>query len=314
MFLFCVEVGKSAMNQLLEEYQSMHKYGQFFLALERLLTLEIVEARAALREAKQLVAETLHAERVDIFLHDPLAATLIELETSDAPSEKRLRSQGLNRLPLLHGGYPAKVFLDGFCSLTGHLDREPEHLPGMTSHEGLSIRSEMVVALEVNDERRGVLVAASRIADFFSEQDLQFLEVVARWIGIIIHRAELIEQVKNEQVQPRTALRLLLGKSLSARKVVVGDIVLDVDTRQAWRGGCVLVLTRREYDLLEVLARNAGRVLTKERIFERVWGYNSEAGLEVIKVYMNYLRAKLNAGGKRELIHTIRGVDYVLKA
>src|SRR4051794_35920939 len=137
------------MNQILEEYQDIHKFDQFFLALERLLKIDIMETRAALREATQLVAETLDAEWIDIFLHDPLAAMLVALEISDTPSEKQLRAQGLNRLPLLHGGYPAKVFLTGFRSLTGHLEREPEHLGGMTSAEGLSIRSEMVVALEV---------------------------------------------------------------------------------------------------------------------------------------------------------------------
>ena len=76
----------------------------------------------------------------------------------------------------------------------------------------------------------------------------------------------------------------------------------------------MLELTKREFDLLELLAQNAGRVLTKERIFERVWGYDNEAGLEVIKVYMNYVRAKLNAGGKPDLIHAVRGVGYTLKA
>ena len=90
--------------------------------------------------------------------------------------------------------------------------------------------------------------------------------------------------------------------------------MLDTEARQAWRGGNALDLTRREYDLLELLAQNAGHVLTKERIFERIWGYDNEAGLEVIKVYVRYIRTKLNAGGKSDLIHAVRGVGYVLKA
>jgi len=301
------------MNHIFEEHQDIHRHTLFYSALEQLLKIETMELKTALHEATQLVAEILETEQVHIFLYDPMATTLVALEASETPSGKRLRALGLNRLPLFEGGYPVKTFLTGSGTLTGHLDREPEHLPGTTSPEGLSIRSEMVAALEVNGERRGIIIASSRLPDFFSQQDLHFLEVVAQWIGIIIHRAELTEQIRPEHMQPRIALRLLFGKSPSSRKIVVGEIVLDTDMRQAWRGGLALALTRREYDLLEVLARNAGHVLTKECIFEQVWGYNSEAGLEVIKVYMNYLRAKLNADGKQNFIHTVRGVGYVMK-
>ena len=59
--------------------------------------------------------------------------------------------------------------------------------------------------------------------------------------------------------------------------------------------------------------QNAGRALTRGCIFERVWGFDSEAGWEVIKVYVNYLCAKLNAGGRLNIIHTVRGVGYILK-
>jgi two-component system response regulator MprA len=97
------------------------------------------------------------------------------------------------------------------------------------------------------------------------------------------------------------------------RKVEVGDVVCDTTTRQVWRNGELVSLTVREYELLELLALNAGRVLTKGCIFERVWGYDSDAGWGVIKVYVNYLRAKLNAGGKPNLIHAIRGIGYTLR-
>jgi len=111
----------------------------------------------------------------------------------------------------------------------------------------------------------------------------------------------------------RAGLRRVIGRTQPTRKLEVGDLVLDPESRQAWRGGRLLELTKREYDLLELLTQNVGRVLTKGRIFERVWGYDNEAGLEVIKVYMNYVRAKLNAGGEPDLIHAVRGVGYVLK-
>lgn len=112
----------------------------------------------------------------------------------------------------------------------------------------------------------------------------------------------------------RAGLRRTRGKVPPSHKIVVGDLIIDPQARQVRRAGQALELTRREYDLLELLARNAGQVLTKECIFERVWGYDNDARLDVIKVYMNYLRAKLNAGGEANLIHAIRGVGYVLRA
>lgn len=111
----------------------------------------------------------------------------------------------------------------------------------------------------------------------------------------------------------RASLRRMGGKKRSTQKIVVGDLTLDSEARQAWRNGDVLEFTKREYDLLELLMQNANHVLTKERIFEYIWGYDNEAGLEVIKVYIRYIRAKLNAGGKPDLIHAVRGVGYVLK-
>jgi DNA-binding response OmpR family regulator len=112
----------------------------------------------------------------------------------------------------------------------------------------------------------------------------------------------------------RAALRRVTDMAQPAQKIEVGDLTLDPASRQVWRGGHAIELTKREYDLLELLARNAGLVLTKERIFERVWGYDNEAGQEIIKVYINYLRAKINIAGKPDLLHAVRGVGYTLKA
>lgn len=84
----------------------------------------------------------------------------------------------------------------------------------------------------------------------------------------------------------RAGLRRCTGNARSARKMVVGDLTLDSETRQVWRAGCSIELTKREYDLLELLMQNAGHVLTKERIFERIWGYDNPASFEVIKVYL----------------------------
>jgi two-component system response regulator ArlR len=98
------------------------------------------------------------------------------------------------------------------------------------------------------------------------------------------------------------------------QQLEVGDLLIDISARRVWRSGELVELTKKEYDLLEFLARNAGRVLTRESIFDRVWGWDSQANWEVIKVYINYLRVKLNAGGKVNLIHAVRGVGYVLRS
>ncbi|GCE06043.1 response regulator transcription factor [Dictyobacter aurantiacus] len=112
----------------------------------------------------------------------------------------------------------------------------------------------------------------------------------------------------------RAALRRVESLHQSNQRLEIGDLVIDSNAHEVWRAGEQVELTRREYDLLEFLAQNASHVLSKERIFERVWGYDNEAELEVIKVYINYLRSKLNVGGKPDLIHAVRGIGYVLRA
>ncbi|GAC1357023.1 MAG: response regulator transcription factor [Ktedonobacteraceae bacterium] len=111
----------------------------------------------------------------------------------------------------------------------------------------------------------------------------------------------------------RAALRRVENLHQADQHIEISDLVINTSAHQVWRAGQLIELTRREYDLLEFLAQNASHVLSKERIFERVWGYDNEAELEVIKVYINYLRSKLNTGGKADLIHAVRGIGYVLR-
>ncbi|HEY7419791.1 MAG TPA: response regulator transcription factor [Ktedonobacteraceae bacterium] len=111
----------------------------------------------------------------------------------------------------------------------------------------------------------------------------------------------------------QSALRQVERVTQKAQIIHIGDLVLDVTGRQVWRAGEPLELSKREFDLLEFLARNAGQVLTKSCIFEHIWGWDSEANWEVVKVYIRYLRKKLNLGDKPDLIHAIRGIGYVLR-
>ena len=112
----------------------------------------------------------------------------------------------------------------------------------------------------------------------------------------------------------RSGMRRVGEFTHQTEHITIGDLILDTTSQQAWRAGELLELTRKEYSLLELLAKNAGQVLTRSFIFDRVWGWDSEASWEVIKVYINYLRTKLNAGGKPNLIHAIRGIGYVLRS
>ena len=112
----------------------------------------------------------------------------------------------------------------------------------------------------------------------------------------------------------RARLRCVGEITQQEQTLKVGDLTVDLTARRVLRGGKCIRLTRREYDILEILTRNAGHVLTKDCIFERVWGYDTRTGWNGIKVYINYLRTKLNAEGKTNLIHAVRGVGYVLHA
>jgi two-component system response regulator MprA len=112
-------------------------------------------------------------------------------------------------------------------------------------------------------------------------------------------------------------MRALLRRSGLAghgERLSVSDLVLDASARRATRGGRDLDLTKTEFDLLELLMVNSGVVLSRNLIYERVWGYDFETTSNSIDVYVGYLRRKTEAGGEPRLIHTVRGVGYVLRA
>jgi two-component system response regulator MprA len=93
----------------------------------------------------------------------------------------------------------------------------------------------------------------------------------------------------------------------------LGDLSLDPMRRQAHRGGRDLELTKTEFDLLELLLHNAGIVLTRDQIYERIWGYDFETSSKSLDVYISYLRRKTEADGEPRVIHTVRGVGYTAR-
>jgi heavy metal response regulator len=110
-------------------------------------------------------------------------------------------------------------------------------------------------------------------------------------------------------------VRALLRRAKTAQTPVlrVADLTLDPAARTVRRGEEAIPLTNREFALLEYFLRNPGRVLTRTMIAEHVWDYSFDPGTNVIDVYVNYLRKKIDAGRESRLIHTVRGVGYVLK-
>ena len=94
----------------------------------------------------------------------------------------------------------------------------------------------------------------------------------------------------------------------------LGDLRIDTAARRAWRGQVELELTKTEFDLLELLTRNAGIVLDHSTIYERIWNYDFGPDSKNLAVYIGYLRRKTEAGAQDRLIHTVRGVGYVARA
>jgi len=96
--------------------------------------------------------------------------------------------------------------------------------------------------------------------------------------------------------------------------VVFGDLEIDGAGRRATRAGAVLELTRREFELLRVLAENQGVVMTRDRLLELVWGYDFETTTNVVDVFVGYLRRKTEVGGASRIVHTVRGIGFVMRS
>ncbi|MFF2213038.1 response regulator transcription factor [Streptomyces antibioticus] len=99
----------------------------------------------------------------------------------------------------------------------------------------------------------------------------------------------------------------------AGRRLEAAGLRMDPQARRAWRGERELELTRTEFELLELLVRNAGVVLDHATIYDRIWGYDFGPGSKNLAVYVGYLRRKLDHPGAPPLIHTVRGVGYVLR-
>ncbi|HLX11391.1 MAG TPA: response regulator transcription factor [Bacteroidota bacterium] len=116
-----------------------------------------------------------------------------------------------------------------------------------------------------------------------------------------------------EELLARARSLLRRGASEKSTMLKIGDLQLDTITHKAQRAGKNIELTAKEYALLEYLMRNKNRVVTRTLIAEHIWNYNFDTGTNVIDVYVNHLRSKIDDGYPKKMIQTVRGVGYVLK-
>ena len=97
-------------------------------------------------------------------------------------------------------------------------------------------------------------------------------------------------------------------------RIEVGDLVVDTEALRVWRGEDELRLTAQEFRLLRYLAEHRGKVLSRTRLLESVWDVHHDPGTNIVEVYISYLRSKVDKGRASKLLHTVRGLGYVLEA
>jgi DNA-binding response OmpR family regulator len=214
---------------------------------------------------------------------DPTVGPYVRRGLEEHQNHVDLVDDGLEALRLASGGLYDLIVLD-------------LRLPGMTGLEivrtlrdrGITTPILILTAQDAVDFKVQVLRAG---ADDYVTKPFAFEELLAR--------VEAIGR-RPKQVAPPA--------------LVVGDLSLDTGTREVHRAGRLLDLTPKEYAVLAYLMRHAGRVMSRTLITEYAWDYHFDPGTNIVDVVINRLRKKVDSGQAIKLIHTVRGVGYVVKA
>ncbi len=206
------------------------------------------------------------------------------------------------RRGLLYEGYQVSLATDGQEGLTAARDRPPDivvldwMLPGKI--DGLEVCRRLraasdipILMLTAKDTVSDRVAGLDAGADDYLVKPFAFEELLARLRALSRRHKTDIEQ----------------------ETLHFADVTVNTNSREVWRGDYRIELTAKEYDLLELFLRNPRQVLTRDVIYDRVWGYDFGGESNIIEVYVRYLRGKLEASGSPRLIHTVRGVGYVLR-
>jgi DNA-binding CsgD family transcriptional regulator len=200
--------------------------------LERLLELDAVALQPALDQAARIVAEALEADTVDAFLYEAATDSLVARGTGDTPLGRRQRESGMDRLPLANGGRAAEAFRTGRPHRDGRVDEDAGELEGIKA--GLGVRSQLLCPFDVDGERRGILAAVSARPRHFSGQDARFFGAVAGWLGLVLHRAELVQRLLRdaEERDRHEAIAKLLDRLTPRQREIAALLAGGLSNRQ----------------------------------------------------------------------------------
>jgi len=222
--------------------------------------------------------------------------------------DDRALRQAITRALSLEG-YDCVDAIDGVEALTQVEQHRPDAIIldlGLPTLDGITVCQ----VLRARGDRTPILVLTARNevsdrvqgldagADDFMSKPFALEELLARLRALLRRTAP-----------PRDPADAAHDDSL-----VLADLRVSPSQRRAWRGAREIDLTKTEFDLLELLVRNAGIVLDRTTIHERIWGYDFGPDSKNLTVYMGYLRGKTEADGEPRLLHTVRGVGYVARS
>jgi len=223
--------------------------------------------------------------------HDPLVLVVDDDEAIRTALQRALRLEGF-AVEVAEDGRRALELVEQRRPGVIVLDVVMPNLSGITVVSRLRARGNDVpiCVLSARDEVQDRVAGLEAGADDYVIKPFDLEELVAR-------------------------LRALLRRAPSADGDVirVGELIVDPAQRSVTRAGREVQLTRREFELLEELARHRNVVLSRQQLLERVWGYDFEVEGNVVDVFIGYLRRKLESGGESRMIHTVRGVGFVLR-
>ena len=207
----------------------------------------------------------------------------------------------LLRRGLIYEGYSVAVAGDGPAGLTAARDRPPDlvlldlMLPGL---DGLTVCQRLRAASQVPIL---ILTAKDAVPDRVKGLDAGADDYVVKPFSF----DELLARIR--------ALLRRRGPAGSEETLRFADLTLNITTHEVFRGGRRIELTAREFDVLLLFMQNPRQVITRDVLYDRIWGYDFGGESNIIEVYIRYLRAKLEEGGAPRLVQTVRGVGYALR-